>query len=66
MMEDNWIYTGIHAGDPVPHGVEAALGRVDLDDLFQLPFASGQLLLPECAHGGTILNESVLWVFPLV
>ena len=40
------LSAGLNARHPVAHGVETRFGRVDLDDLFQLGFASLQLVCP--------------------
>ena len=46
VVVDDRLCAGLNASHPVAHGVQASLGRVDLDDLLQLGFASLQLLLP--------------------
>ena len=73
---DKWHSLGTHelvvnkrlsacfnAGDPVTHGVEAGLGRVDLDDDLKLDFAAFELVLEIHAVGLALFENEGLGVF---
>ena len=62
LIVNDWLHACLNAGDVVSHGVHASLGRVDLDDVFQLGLAALQLVLPELALWLAIFNHLVFWV----
>jgi hypothetical protein len=66
LVVNDWLHACLNAGDVVSHGVHASLGRVDLDDVFQLCLAALQLILPEFALGLAIFNHLVFWVLSLL
>ena len=49
--------------DPVTHGVQASLGGIDLDNHFQLGFATSQFVLPVLAVGLALLHDLLFWIF---
>ena len=54
---DNWLHTSLSASDVVAHGVQASLGRVDLDDAFESSLASGKFVFEEFALGFALLEK---------
>lgn len=56
----------LNASHIVAHGVEAALGGVDLDDNLKLSLATGQLVLPVGAVLGADLDNVGLGVLSLL
>lgn len=63
---DNGLDTSFNASNIVTHGVEAGLGWVDLNDLFQLDFAAGELVFPELALGLAFLHNEGLRILTLL
>ena len=59
---DDRLGACLNAVHVVSHGVEARLGRVDLDDVLELVFAARQLVLPELAAGLALLDHERLRV----
>lgn len=62
MVVDKGLSASFDAGDPVTHGVEAGLGGVDLDDVFELGFAALELALIVHAVGLALLEQERLGV----
>ena len=63
---DHWLSAGLDAGDPVTHWVDAGLGWVDLDYIFELSLTSVELLPPEIALGLALIQNERLWIFSIL
>ena len=63
---DNWLHTGLSASYVVAHGVQASLGRVDLDDAFKSSLASGKFVFVEFALGLAFFEKKRLGVLAVL
>ena len=59
---DHWLSACLDTGHVVSHWIEAGLGWVDLDDLFQLGLASLELLFPVLAVWLALFQQKWLWI----
>ena len=66
LVVDHWLSAGLNASDPVTHWVDAGLGWVDLDYIFELSLASGELILPVSALTLALFHDERLWIFSIL
>ena len=60
---NHWLSASLDAGHIVAHIVKASFGWVDLNDNFELTFATSQFILPVRAVWLAIFDKSGLWIF---
>ena len=66
LIVNDWLNASFYACGVITHWVHARLGRIDLDNLFQLDFASLQLLSPVVALWLACLEELGLRVLTCI